>query len=75
MIILTTWQLTYPFPIKDKRLKKGEHHGWHSGDEGVYVWQNKMRFTMVMMHHNDEMRFEVNNANMEITRLAGVLCL
>jgi hypothetical protein len=31
--------------VKNKKVKKGECYGWHSGDVTVLAWQDKKRVT------------------------------
>jgi hypothetical protein len=34
--------------VKNKKLKKGEHCGQHSGDVTVVAWQDKKRVSMIL---------------------------
>ncbi|XP_021941441.1 piggyBac transposable element-derived protein 4-like [Zootermopsis nevadensis] len=54
-----------PPAVKNKKLKKGEHCGQHSGDVAVLAWQDKRRVTMLSTYHKDDMRVTINKANRE----------
>jgi hypothetical protein len=49
--------------VKNKKLKKGEHCGQHSGDVALLAWQDKKRVTTISIYHRDDMRVVVNKAN------------
>jgi hypothetical protein len=54
--------------VKNKKLKKGEHFGQHSGDVAVLAWRDKKRVTMISTYHKDDMRVVVNKANKHETK-------
>jgi hypothetical protein len=55
--------------VKNKKLKKGEHCGQHSGNVAVLAWQDKKQMTMISIYCKDDMRVAVNKANREETKL------
>jgi hypothetical protein len=59
--------------VKNKKLKKGEHCGKHSGDVAVLAWQDKKQMTMISIYCKDDMRVAVNKANREKKQSCGCL--
>jgi hypothetical protein len=62
--LCTNRKNAFPF-IKNKRMKKGEDCGQHSGDVRVHAWQDNMVVSIIYMYHKDVKHLRVNKANNE----------